>query len=228
MDAKFFDSLFEGDSANGVKLCLGLTGGDFWARLAGCQNLYRGPNAERIDFDTILATREAVKDFITVPAFAVHQSLSSYVYVLRRANICGHEERTFRAAVKVSFDEQGNLIEPGCNNVFTLTARQVAGLRVRLLWYYCPMGQGAEPVSFNIYWDGGTGEVDYETALGCLDYTGPRYYSFETDVLTSDSYEFCVRAVSKDGRESNDLGSVGIQIRDSVPENIGLLNANVV
>ncbi|HIJ71600.1 MAG TPA: hypothetical protein HPP87_09600 [Planctomycetes bacterium] len=228
MDTKFFDSLFEGDSANGVKLCLGLTGGDFWTRISGCQNLYRGPNSETIDFDTILATRQVVKDSITVPAFAAHQSLSSYVYVLRRANICGQEELTFRAVVKVSFDEQGNLIEPGCNEVFALTARQVAGPRVRLLWYYCSMGQGAEPVSFNVYWDGGTGEVDYEVASGRLDYTGPRYYSFETDVLTSDSYEFCVRAVSKDGRESNDLGSVRIQIRYSVPESVGLLHANVV
>ena len=35
MDTKFFDSLYEGDSANGFKLCMGLTGGDFWARASG-------------------------------------------------------------------------------------------------------------------------------------------------------------------------------------------------
>jgi hypothetical protein len=228
MDAKFFDSLFEGDSANGVKLGLGLTGGDFWARIGGCQNLYRGASAELIDFDTILATRDMDEDFVTVPDFAGHEAASSYVYVLRRANICGYEEWTFRAAIKVSFDGQGNLIELGCNDVFTLTARQVAGPRIRLLWYYFPIGQGAESISFNIYWDSGTGQIDYETALGSVDYAGPRYYGFETVALGEDSYTFCVRAVSKDGQENEDLGTVGIQIRSEGPQGVGLLNANVV
>jgi len=228
MDGKFFDSLYEGDSANGTKLGLGLTGGDFWACVAGCQNLYRGPNAEMIDFDTILATRDMDEDSITVPDFAVHQADSSYIYVLRRANICGYEERTFRAAVKVSFDGQGNLIEPGCNDVFALTARQVAGPKVQLLWLYFPIGQGAEPVSFNIYWDGGTGQIDYETALGCLDYTGPRYYGFQTDVLGESKYQFCIRGVLKDGQENDDLGTIRIQLREEAPDGVGLLETGIL
>jgi len=228
MDAKFFDSLYEGDSANGVKLCLGLTGGDFWARIGGCQNLYRGPNAHDVDFDTILATDDIDKVSVTVPNFASHEALNSYIYVLRRANIFGNEEHTFRAAVKVAFDDEGNLIEPGCNDVFTLTARQVAGPKVRLVWYYFAIGQKAGPVSFNIYWDEGTGVVDYETALGSVDYFGPGYYSFETDVLTEDSYEFCVRAITKDGRENGDLGTVRTQLRNAEPDTVGLLETNVL
>ena len=228
MDAKFFDSLFEGDSANGVKLGMGLTGGDFWARVGGCQNLYRGENACNIDFNTILIVTEAGEELIAVPATVEHESGSSYIYVARRANGCGDEERTFCAAVKVAFDDEGNLIESGCNDIFALTARQIAGPRIRLLWYYFPIGQGAEPISFNIYWDSGTGQIDYETALGSVDYAGPRYYGFETVVLDEDSYTFCVRAVSKDGQENEDLGTVGIQIRSEGPQDVGLLNANVV
>jgi len=228
MDGKFFDSLFEGDSANGAKLCLGLTGGDFWARVAGCQNLYRGPNAETIDFDTILATTDMDEGSITVPDFAVHQADSSYIYVLRRANICGYEEWTFRAVIKVSFDGQGNLIEPGCNDVFTLTARQVAGPKVQLLWLYFPIGQGVGPVSFNIYWDSGTGRIDYETALGCLDYTGPRYYGFETDVLSESKYQFCIRGVLKGGQENDDLGTIRIQLREATPDGVGLLETGIL
>ncbi len=228
MDAKFFDSLYEGDSANGVKLGMGLTGGDFWARLGGCQNLYRGPNAETIDFDTILATRDIEEDSITVPGFTGHQVLSSYVYVLRRTNICGYEERTFRAALKVRFDGQGNLIEPGCNDVFTLTARQVAGPRIRLLWYYFPIGQADECDSFNIYWDSGTGQINYETALGSVDYAGPRYYGFETGVLSEDKYQFCVRSVMKDGQENEHLGKVQIQIRDLAPQGVETLETEAL
>jgi len=228
MDTKFFDSLYEGDSANGTKLCLGLTGGDFWARLAGCQNLYRGPNAETIDFNTILATRDIEEDSITVPGFAGHQVLSSFVYVLRRANICGYEERTFRAVVKVAFDDEGNLIEPGCNDVFTLTARQVAGSKVRLVWYYFPIGQRAGPVGFNIYWDSGTGAIDYETALGNVDYTGPRYYGFETEVLIEDKYQFCVRGIMENGKENESLGTVQIQIRNLIPQGIEILETDAL
>ena len=55
MDVKFFDSLFEGDSANGVKLCMGLTGGDFWPQIMGCQIIYRGNSIEDIDFENVLA-----------------------------------------------------------------------------------------------------------------------------------------------------------------------------
>lgn len=227
MDAKFFDSLYEGDSANGVKLCLGLTGGDFWARISGCQNLYRGPNAHDVDFDTLLMVAGINEESLTVPIFAGHEADRSYVYVLRRANICGYEEHTFAAAVKVSFDGQGNLIEPGCNDIFALTARQIAGPKVRLVWYYFPIGQRSEPVSFNIYWDSGTGQIDYETELGSVDYAGPRYYGFDTGVLGEDSYKFCVRGLMENGEENDDLGTVRIQIRDVVSDGVNILRAQV-
>jgi len=74
MDAKFFDSLYEGDSANGVKLGMGLTGGDFWPRVGGCQNLYRGQDGSTIDFENILAVTEIEEESITVPGFAGHQA----------------------------------------------------------------------------------------------------------------------------------------------------------
>jgi len=54
MDHAFFNSLFEGDSSNGRKLCMGLTGGDFWARITGCQNLYRGDTALEINYTLCL------------------------------------------------------------------------------------------------------------------------------------------------------------------------------
>lgn len=227
MEAKFFDGLFEGDSANGIKLGMGLTGGDFWARVGGCQNLYRGENACNIDFNTILIVTEAGEELIAVPATVEHESGSSYIYVARRANGCGDEEWTFCAAVKVAFDDEGNLIEPGCNDIFALTARQIAGPKVCLVWYYFPIGQRAKPVGFNIYWDSGTGEVDYETALGSVDYIGPRYYSFETGVLSADRYKFCMRAESEIGQENEDLGTVRIQIRDMALDGVNILKAQV-
>ena len=228
MDAKFFDSLFEGDSANGVKLCMGLTGGDFWVKLAGCQNLYRGASGFDIDFDAILASRDIDEASITVPSFAGHQADSSYVYVLRRTNGCGDEEWTFRAAVRLKFNENGDIVEHACNNVFSLTAEQIEGPKVRLVWYYYPIGQGARPDSFNIYWDNGTGQIDYESALSSVDYAGPRYYGFETGVLSEDKHQFCVRGIMKDGQENEHPGKVQIQIRNTLPETVEVLKAQAI
>ncbi len=228
MDAKFFDSLFEGDSANGVKLGLGLTGGDFWSRLAGCQNLYRGASGFDIDFDTILTAGDIDEASITVPSFAGHQADSSYVYVLRRTNGCGDEEWTFGAAVKVGFDASGDLVSPACNDVFSLTAEQIEGLKVRLVWYYCPLGEGVTCDSFNIYWDNGTGEIDYETVLCSVGYAGRGYYGFETGVLSEGKYQFCVRGVMKDGQENEHLGKVQIQIRDALPAAVEVLKVQAI
>lgn len=228
MDAKFFDSLFEGDSANGVKLCLGLTGGDFWARLAGCQNLYRGVSGYDIDFDAILVSRDIDEASITIPSFAGHQADSSYVYVLRRTNGCGDEEWTFRAAVRLKFDENGDIVEPACNDVFSLTAEQIEGPKVRLVWYYCPLSEGAACVSFNIYWDNGSGEIDYVNKLAAIDYAGSRYYSFETDVLSEERYQFCIRAESASAQENEHLGTVQIQIRDTLQQGVEMLEAHAV
>ncbi len=50
MEAKFFSGLFEGDCVNGIKLGMGLTSGDFWPRVNGCLDLYRGESAYDIDF----------------------------------------------------------------------------------------------------------------------------------------------------------------------------------
>ena len=79
MDVKFFDSLSEGDSANGVKLCKGLTSGDFWAQIAGCQIIYRGQNVEDADFENILAVTLVGNTQISLPDFLEHlKSLPPY------------------------------------------------------------------------------------------------------------------------------------------------------
>lgn len=226
MDAKFFDSLFEGDSANGVKLGMGLTGGEFWARIAGCQSLYRGPSAHEIGFDTILTVCDIDEDSLTVPSFVGHEARASYVYVLRRANGCGDEEHTFGAAVKVCFDGQGNLIETGCNDIFALAAKQSQGPKIRLVWYYYPIDQGAKCDSFNIYWDNGTGGIDYENEIATVNYVGPKYYGFETEVLGEGRFRFCVRGVSKSGQENEHLGTVQIQIRDALQQGVEMLEAH--
>jgi hypothetical protein len=107
MEAKFFDSLFGGDSANGVKLCMGVTEGDFWARPESVQLLYKGQD-DNVDFGRIAASSNIDNDSIEV---ASGQPLTRWLYILRRANCCGIEEKTLSAAVRAEFDSLGNLID---------------------------------------------------------------------------------------------------------------------
>jgi len=160
MDAKFFDSLYEGDSPNGVKLGMGLTGGDFWPRAAGCSVLYRGPGMEQIDFANLLSVAEAGASEISPPGYVTNNSGTIYFYVIRRANNCGCEEQTLAAAVKISIDAGGELAEPQPNSIFEARAEQVEGNKIQLVWYYCPIEQQSSPVCFNLYYDdrAGNGE----------------------------------------------------------------------
>lgn len=224
MDAKFFDSIFEGDSANGVKLGMGLTNGDFWPRPNGCQNLYRGNSFYTIDFDDILAVIDTDEELITVSGFD-HEACETYLYVLRRVNCCGDEERSLVAAVKVEFDTLGNLVEPCCNNILSVGAEQYKGPRLWLIWHYCPIDQQAECGHFNIYWDGGSGEIDFETAICAIDYAGPGLYCYETGVLTESEHIFCVKAISETAVMNGLSGRVEVQIRDLAPNSIDMLLA---
>ena len=107
MEAKFLDSLYIGDSANGIKLCMGLTDGDFWGRPAGVQLLYKGQDSNNINFGRIEAASNINnKNF----ELSSGQPLSLWLYVVRRVNCCGMEEQTLSAAVMAVFDSLGNLI----------------------------------------------------------------------------------------------------------------------
>jgi len=54
MNAKFYNSLTEGDFGNGLPLCQSLLEGDFWPRPGGCHIVYRGQDG-RMDYDNVQA-----------------------------------------------------------------------------------------------------------------------------------------------------------------------------
>jgi hypothetical protein len=228
MDAEFFDSLYEGDSPNGVKLGMGLTGGDFWPRVAGCSMLYRGSNMDLIDFTNILAVSEAEASEISPPIYVAHDNGSIYFYVVRRANNCGREEHTLAAAVKVSIDASGELAEPQPNNVFETKAEQVDGNKLRLVWYYCPIEQQSPPVCFKIYYDVGTGQIDYENPIATISYAGRRFYSYQSDVLDGDKYLFAIRAEDAAGTENTSLSQIEVYLDTANPSAINILSAKAV
>ena len=228
MEAKFFDSLYEGDSPNGVKLGMGLTGGDFWPRIAGCQMLYRGPSLDKIDFSNMLAVAEAEASDIWPPSYVPHSSGSTYFYVVRRANNCGRQEHTLAAAVKVSIDASGNLAEPQPNNIFEARAKQVDGNKIQLVWYYCPIEQQSPPACFKVYYDAGTGQINYESPIATICYAGRRFYSYQSDTLEASKYLFCIRAEDAAGMESASLAPIRIQLDTVSPGAVNILSAEII
>ena len=201
MEAKFYDSLSGGDSPMGSKLCMGLTGGDFWARVGGASNLYRGSMLKTIDFEDLLAVSDVDLERVVVPARCVHQAEEVYYYVLRKVNRCGDETGDLNAVVKVAFDSNGELIAGRCNNVFDVYAEQVMGSRVRLVWFYSPLGHRASVAKFNIYHDRGPVRTEALEQLGSVGYKGVRVYSILVGALEAGSYKFCIGAQDAAGIE---------------------------
>lgn len=228
MDAKFLDSLFEGDSPNGVRLGMGLTGGDFWPRVAGCSVLYRGLSMTLIDFTNILAVSEAEASEISPPIYVPHDGGSTYFYVIHRVNNCGYEEQTLAAAVKVSVDAEGELAQPQSNNIFKARAAQVDSNKVQIVWYYCPIEQQSPPARFNVYYDSGTGQVDYENPITVISYAGRRFYCYVTDELDAGRYLFAIRAEDAVGTENSSLALIRVELHTQSPAEINILSAKAV
>jgi len=203
MDMKFHMGLFEGDCVNGFKLSMGITGGDFWARIGGCKNIYRsdlGETTEDIDFSKVLAVCDIDSNSVELSGM-VHEKGKSYLYAVRSANCAGFEEQGLGGLEKVSFDSDGTIIGKSCNQVSDLNIDQVGSNTVRIVWRYCPINQQAECMGFNIYSDDGCGDIDYSESIGKVEYDRQRSYSLTVEVTEPAKWRFCVGAVSSAGIE---------------------------
>ena len=222
------DALFNGMTANAFKLGTALTMGWFWTRTNGCSVLYRGESMEEIDFANILAVTEPDDSKISPPCFIPHSSDTTYFYVVRRFNSCGYQEQTLAAAVKVSIDSNGELAEPRPNKVFDSVCGIIDGDKIRLTWYYCPIGQQSAPARFNVYYDNRSGQIDYQNAIAQVNYKRRKFYSFQSNTLAPGSYLFAIKAENKDGIENNSFAQLKIQLNPRVLSSINILKAEAV
>jgi hypothetical protein len=221
------EALFAGMTSNAFKLGTVLTCGWFWPRVSGCSVLYRGNSMDTIDFTNVLTVAEADAPQISPPDYVQHNSSSAYFYVVRRANSCGDQEHTLSAAVRVLIDAEGNLAEPRPNKIFGLRGKQVDGDRVELVWYYCPLEHEQKPVCFKVYYDGGTGQIDYQNPVVTIPYAGRKFYSYQSSSLEQGRYLFCVRAEGTSGTESSSA-QIGIQLDTESPAAIDILSAEAI
>lgn len=219
------EALFNGMTANAFKIGTILNLGWFWARIAECSVLYRGPSMEGIDFTNILTVAEQNAFIISPPNYLLHSNSSTYFYVIRRFNHCGYQEHTLTAAVKVSLDASGELEKPQPNKIFNSKAEQISGSKIRLVWFYCPIEQNSQPVCFNVYYDGGTGQIDYDNPLAKISYKGQKFYSYQSDTLEVGKYLFVIRTEDAGGIENNSLAQLCIQLNAANLDSIDILSA---
>ena len=222
------ESLFSGMTSNAYKLGTALTLGWFWTRVCGCSNLYRGSSMEQIDFANILATSEIGATQVQPPSYVAHSNSQTYFYIVRRVNNCGYEEQTIAAAVKVSIDDNGDLSLPQPNTVFNFKAEQIAGDKVKFVWFYCPLEQKSPPTIFKIYYDNQTGQVDYENPVSVINYTGRKFYSYQSDSLDAGKYIFAIRAEDAPGTQNNSLEQITIELDITSPDAINILSTDAV
>jgi len=219
----FGEALSGGMSAAGVRLGTVLMRGWFWARVSGCAILYRGHRLDGIDWTDILAVADTDSGHIGPPQYVEHGSNSTYFYIVRCANHCGELEDTQAAIVRFSTDSDGELVKPCPNRVCGLSAAQVNGQRVKLVWFYEPLCQQSVPLCFNVYSNSGTGEIDFNMPVGQIAYAGRRFYSFEGDIAGADELVFAVKAEDADGIQSVAV-RINVQINRRVCEPAEVIN----
>lgn len=218
-------ALFNGMTSNAFKLGTTLSLGWFWTRITGCTALYRGPDTEQIDFDTVLTVGQTDASEISPPDYLLHESSSTYFYTVRRYNHCGYQEHTLGASAKVSLNAEGQSDKPLPNKIFAAKAEQMDTDKVLLTWFYCPLEQDTQPDCFNIFYDNRTGQIDYENPLAAISYKGQKFYSYQSSFLETGKYLFAIRAEDADGNDNRSSACLSIELDDKCPDAIDILQA---
>lgn len=217
------ETLFAGQTANGFKLGIAPSLGWFWLRINGCRIVYRGGSMESVDFEEVLAVAGSDAGEIGLPNYLSHEPGQVWFYVVRCANRCGRIEQTLRAAVKVAINASGGLQAARPNDVFEPAARQISDGKVELVWHYCPIEQRSCSAQMRVYFDGGTGEVDYQNSVATVAYKGRRFYRYQSGQLEQGRYLFAIRAVDAMGSERESLGQVAVEVSGENAEAIEII-----
>ena len=224
MDLSFFNGLTEGDFGNVLPLCTSLVEGDFWTRRLGCHAVYRGKGSiANIDFERIVIATTDV-GLLTLPDYITHEPDNDYYYAVRRISQTGKQEKGTVAIIRLALDGEGKRKGNRPNKVRQLKAEAAHEGRIRLCWFYWPMGAEAVPDHFAVYGDNATGTVNYENSLCEIPYkSGCYFYQFLSEPGShGQRLRFSVRAVSGEQNDGN-KAFVEMVVNTSGPPGVGLI-----
>jgi hypothetical protein len=217
--------LFNGATSSALGFGTALTRGWFWTRPSGCSAVYRGRSLAEIDFADPICILDANAFVVTIPSHIHHKPGLSCCYVVRRLNSRGHIERTTSGAVRLHLDPDGQQAKPESNPVLALCARLIAANRVRLFWLYCPVHQQSPAAAFSVYWDRGTGHIDWSRPLADVAYKGHLFHQYDSNSLEAGRYTFAVQSRSASDAGSPAVSVISIQIPHSTCPSIPIIGA---
>ncbi|NOX58651.1 MAG: hypothetical protein GXP29_07305 [Planctomycetes bacterium] len=203
-----YDSIHRGWTPAGIANGVTATNGFAFPRIMGGYNLYRSPvGAAASDPQLIVGASGANASSIETFAWAIAPALSDQRFILRSIGGGGVESAPSSDEVGVAFDILGNPEPLVPNAPHDLSIDQSAAGSFTLTWSYSEHRQGAAPVLFSAFTDGGAGIVDYGISIGDVAYRarGGRY-SFVTGPHSHDGeFAFSVRAVTAAGDDDGNV-----------------------
>ena len=108
------------------------------------------------------------------------------------------------------------------NAVVGLSVVSVAGSKVRLIWFYCPLAQQVAPDRFGIYID------DEVEPVALIAYVGRKFYAYVTSVLSERQHRFAVRAERAGRDQQGPMSFVTHSIQSRQPESLTILTAEAI
>lgn len=170
--------------------------------------IYSNAGSGYVDYDTVVAT--VAHPTVTWTSGAI-TTAGTWNYGVRAVDSGGLEE--LNSDVVVSIELVGSPVseEADLPNAPTgLEALAVAGAKIQLTWVYNDIDEEATPDTFTIYYDNGSGTVNYVNALDTVLYsTGTTLNKHLTFTFTSaalmdtTTYIFGVRAKDGSDEEAN-------------------------
>jgi hypothetical protein len=218
------DAVFNAMTVRAVRLGSALYQGWFWARPHGCQTLHRGTTMDDIDYSCPLAVADNDAGQIRQYPWVICPANSMYYYNVLRYNRYGACTNSETAAVKVSYDSNCRIMSPVPNMVYEFTVRQIADDTNEFLWFYNPLGQQSEPVGFNLYWDNGSGLIDYDTPVVVMKYQGRGFYNYIQSDIAPGRYRYVIFAVDSAGISSLP-NRLEIQIKEKIIQQAQIIDA---
>jgi len=149
---------------------------------------------------------------------------------IRPVDTDGLESPVTQAEVRLESDESGSRVPDRPAGALTLSARPLPVGMVRLQWRYRIGELGVVPQVFQIFGDGGTGTIDYNTPLGeVLCRQDQSWYAWTSGQLTSGvEHQLAVRAITVGGVWDEQPACVQITPDHTAPTEVDALEAEIV
>jgi hypothetical protein len=207
-----FDPIHRGLTPDGIVNGALLTNGFGFPRIRGGYNLRRSECGVPDESARIVGAAGADASSIDTFPWLTHSAGVTYTYRLTSVGGGGVDNLADEVTADVGFDNAGDWCGNWPNPPADLSVWSRAGGRMELRWTYTREDEQAEPATFNVYHDSGTGVIDFDTVVGSVAYhRGQFHYRYESEAFPEGArIRWAVRAVSSVGtKEPNDHAVLG-------------------